>query len=89
MELDLDSRQIIEPAHGEEVVRALLYDHQVSNMAKPQTSNVNTTQAGTVFTAGEDGQIQAFRPTSSGDAMISTPNKSSKKKGSDTRYKPY
>ncbi|KIV96882.1 hypothetical protein PV10_00696 [Exophiala mesophila] len=71
--LDLTRRVVLHGAHGGEIVRSIYVDEQT----------------GVVFTAGEDGQVAAFR-ASEGDASSSTPSKTSKsKKHTEGRYRPY
>ncbi|KIY02828.1 uncharacterized protein Z520_01293 [Fonsecaea multimorphosa CBS 102226] len=70
--LNFDQRIVLENAHGGEVVRSIFADET----------------DGTIFTAGEDGRIMAFRPQGSG--LATTPTKATKsKKIADTRYRPY
>ncbi|OCT47725.1 putative WD repeat-containing protein [Cladophialophora carrionii] len=69
--LSLDQRIVLEGAHGEEIVRSVYVDDE----------------NGTIFTAGEDGRVAAFRPRDSAPPV--TPAKAKVKKVSDARYKPY
>ncbi|KIW87335.1 uncharacterized protein Z519_11971 [Cladophialophora bantiana CBS 173.52] len=70
--LSLDQRIILENAHGGEVVRSIYAD---------ETDN-------TIFTAGEDGRIMAFRPQ--GSLLQTTPAKATKsRKVPGARYSPY
>ncbi|EXJ59933.1 hypothetical protein A1O7_04081 [Cladophialophora yegresii CBS 114405] len=69
--LRLDRRIVLEGAHGEEIVRSVYVDDE----------------NGTIFTAGEDGRVAAFRPGDSAPPV--TPAKAKAKKASDARYKPY
>ncbi|KAK4943792.1 hypothetical protein LTR10_016695 [Elasticomyces elasticus] len=72
---DLSQRIVLEGAHGEEVVRSIFADDAT----------------GTIFTAGEDGRIAAFRQ-SEGQSVSSPASTTLKlKKGltADARYKPY
>ncbi|KIW69345.1 hypothetical protein PV04_05226 [Phialophora macrospora] len=69
--LGLDRRIVLEDTHGGEIVRSVYVDDE----------------HGTIFTAGEDGQIAAFRPQDS--VPPTTPAKAKVKKVSDARYKPY
>lgn len=74
--LDLSSKHILEPAHGDEVVRAIVIDDKTS----------------VVFTAGEDGQIRAFKQISANQTSPLQASKTTKSKAerrSETRYKPY
>ncbi|KIW28292.1 uncharacterized protein PV07_07968 [Cladophialophora immunda] len=71
--LSLDQRIVLENAHGGEIVRSIYADET----------------DGTIFTAGEDGRIMAFRPQT-GSGLPPTPAKTTKsKKAQDARYRPY
>lgn len=67
--LDGTSRIVLRNAHGEEIVRSIFV---------ADSNNI-------IFTAGEDGQIQAYREVSS----QVPPSKPSKSKKSSGRYEPY
>ena len=73
VEPDLDSRIVVQGAHGEEIVRSLFVD----------TSN------DTIFTAGEDGCIKAFGLAGTQEPGTTGAKTSKGKKGTDLRYKPY
>jgi WD repeat-containing protein 89 len=72
-ELDPDNRVVLQGAHGEEIVRSLLVD----------------TSTDTIFTAGEDGCVKAFRPAAASTPAADTVKSSKATKKTETRYKPY
>lgn len=85
--LDLSTRHVLAPAHGEEVVRSVYVDSTVC-WTEVVVSTVNVGQSGVIFTAGEDGYIRAF-----GQSQIMSSSGTTKgtkvKKSGDGRYKPY
>lgn len=88
--LSLDHRIVLESAHGGEVVRSIFADDAVGAASPSVKYAANSgDQDGTIYTAGEDGRISAFRAASGSESMA-TPTKGTKsKKGADARYKPY
>lgn len=85
--LDLSDRIVLQGAHGEEIVRSVLINDTVS--ARNRTKSVtyaDPVQDNVIYTAGEDGKIQAFR---SDGALQNMPKTSSKSKKKEGRFKPY
>ena len=97
-------------AHGEEIVRSLCIDSQVvfrisllfiqtaPSHSFQKSLTLMTFQSSTVFTAGEDGRIRAWRapdtaePSHAGTAKPATDGKKKKKKSKEEkrdRWQPY
>lgn len=87
--LNLERRIVLEGAHGEEIVRSIIVDETVRNAAEHPVPFTYNLQHGTIFTAGEDGQIKAFRATERLPVEITSPISSKSKKAAGGRYKPY
>lgn len=87
--LNVEDMHTLEPAHGEEVVRSIFVDDQVIQMSCVFRSIANKTQAGVIYTAGEDGHIRAFRPMEATETSKIPKTSKSRKTTSEQRYKPY
>ena len=89
--LDMIRSVVLEDAHGEDIVRSLFVDDQVSsrNLLRHCSKSSDDAQTGVIFTAGEDGHIKAFGPASSENASSSTTKASKAQRTTKDRYKPY
>src|SRR5205085_304178 len=78
-----NSKHVIEPAHGDEVVRALWVDDEVRKVLVLRRLLI-ICQSEVIYTAGEDGYIRASRISAQADqAPGKTPKSSRHKKGTE------
>lgn len=89
-QFDKDQLWRLPGAHGDEVVRSVYVDEQVSCPDSQRTSiGLMALQSTSVFTCGEDGFVRAWKPCDEQEPQSAGASVKPRKQKKADRYKPY